>query len=909
MRDALRRIQETGVWDRVSGHPWRDAAPRKPLVLLRTELEASLRGSIESLEELSRLRDEVKSSLGDSLPPASMQDLERVLATLSVLATPPESVKSRLVRSKVDPREQSRAARAVCSDLLGLVADPHLLQDYQERYARWWGRVGPGYWRARRRLGRALGRRIRWREGLAALTAAHAYQDVLRSIAETGGADVARSGVPPGPLTSHTGEIATTVVVWVGTCVLDDGVVQLPADAVLRLLRSPEQVVAAARKLVEELTAARDRIQGSLRALTGLFPDGVDGSPLAAIPLDELRARAVEWQSHLELLDEWRDFRNAREYAEECGLGAFLQAARAAGLPNQELEGAFVKLLRRRWLEEAYREAPALNDFDPRNHERAIREFADLDRRLLRSARQHVLRAAFGRQQPVRTAHVPVRGRPGANRPDQDERIRELKRQIQLVRREVNKKKRHLPIRRMLPEIADLVSLLKPCLLMSPLSVATYLPRSRSRFDLVIFDEASQVLPEDAVGALLRADQAVVFGDSKQLPPTPFFRRVLDEEGAGDTEEEATDGDVRGFESILDLCKGALPVKALRWHYRSRDERLIAFSNERFYREEPLITFPSPDRTTDSTGVRLIVAADGYWEPGLKRNLPEARRVVDLVLEHLEQRPSRSLGVIALGLGQADAIESELRRRLLERPDLDAVLDANPEEPFFVKNLENVQGDERDEIILSVGYGPREPGGVVPLHFGPINQQGGERRLNVAVTRARFRTTVVSSFQPEALLRATEALRPGPRYLHEYLVYAKREGRPTEVPDPDPAGQPGSEFEEAVREALVANGYLVDCQVGQSGYRIDLAVRDPDDPNRYVLAIECDGATYHSSLAARDRDRLRQEQLEALGWRFHRIWSTDWIRDPDRALARAIQAIEQARRAADRASGEAAGSP
>lgn len=900
MRDALREIQETRVWDRAAGHPWREAAPPEPLVLVRAELEACLRGLIDGLEELSGLQGRAKASLGESLVPESMRDLEGVLTVLSVLAEPPESVKSALLaRSEVDRRERSRVVRVICSKLLELVIGTDLVPAYQGRYARWWRRMGPGYWRARRRLGRTLGRRIGWREGLEALTAAHAYRDVLRQIAEAIDVDIERSEVPSGSLSSSTGDIIISVVAWVGRRVLDDTVIKLPADAVLRLLRSPEEVVTAAHSLREDLTAARDRIQSSLRALIDLFPDGLDGSPLAAMSLAELRGRAVEWQDHLDLLDEWRGFRNAMERAERCGLRAFLEAARAAGLPNQELERAFLRLLRLRWLQEVYPDAPALRDFDPGNHERAIRELSELDRDLLRSAPQLVLRAAYDRQRPVRTAddYLSVRGRPGAGRPDQDERIQDLKRQIKLLRREFNKKTRHLPIRRMLPEIADLLSLLKPCLLMSPLSVATYLPRDRFRFDLVIFDEASQVLPEDAVGAMLRAEQAVIFGDSKQLPPTPFFRRVLDEDGEEDTEEGATEGDVRGFESILDLTKGVLPVATLRWHYRSRDERLIAFSNERFYGESPLITFPSPDRTTDSTGVRLVVAEDGCWERGVKRNLPEARRVVELILEHLRLRPRRSLGVIALGLGQAEVIELELNRRLLDHPDLGARLEANPEEPFFVKNLENVQGDERDEIILSIGYGPQEPRGAVPLRFGPINEQGGERRLNVAITRARYRTTVVSSFQPEALLRATETLNLGPRYLHEYLVYAKREGRRPQIPDSDPDRQPESEFEEAVREALEARGYQVDSQVGQSGYRIDLAVRDPDRPTRYILAIECDGASYHSCPAVRDRDRLRQEQLKALEWRFHRIWSTDWIRAPDHALDRVVKAIEQARKA------------
>ncbi len=904
MREALRAIEGTKVWDRAPRHPWRDAEPRAPVILVRAALEASLRQLIDGLEGLLQLQDRAAASLGGPLAPVSVIDLDRVMKVLRVLAGAPEPGKSP-PQLGIDEDDLTRAACTVCARIVELADRTDILHAYQRRYRQWWRRIGPRYWSARRRLRRALGRRVRWREGLAALTVAHAYRSVLRSIAEGADAAVEPPDTPRAPGAPIAEEGISSVIVWLGMCLLDEASVQLPAETVLRLIRRPDEVVTDAGSLLESLTAAREQVEDSLGLLADLFPKGVEGVEPAAIPFGDLRAKAVEWRDHLDSLDEWRQFKTTVEQAQDCELGAFLEAARATGLPGAELERAFVKCLRLQWLQEAYQEAPALLNFDPDNHERAIREFIELDHRLVKSAGQSVLESAYDRQEPVRVAtrYLSARGRPGAGRPDQDERIQKLKQQVRLLRAEHAKSRRHLPIRRLLPEIADLSLLLKPCLLMSPLSVATYLPRDRFRFDLVIFDEASQVLPEEAVGAILRGRQAIILGDSKQLPPTPFFKRVLDEEGEEDSEEEGAEADVRGFESILDLTKGVLPVETLRWHYRSRDERLIAFCNQRFYGEKPLITFPSPDRSTDSTGVRLIVVEDGYWETQLKRNLPEARVVVDLVLDHFERRPNRSLGVIALGLGHAEAIELELNRRLLDRPDLEAIRDAHPEEPFFVKNLENVQGDERDEIILSIGYGPREPGGPVPLRFGPINQQGGERRLNVAVTRARYRTTVVSSFRPEALLRATESASLGARYLHEYLVYAQREGRPAEIPGS--SGQPESEFEEAVREALEARGYQVDSQVGQSGYRIDLAVRDPDRPTRWILAIECDGASYHSSPAVRDRDRLRQEQLEANGWRFHRIWSTDWIRNPDRALEQAIRAIERARREKDRPSGGA----
>lgn len=905
MLERLRAIQETGVWDREADHPWRGAAPTQPLVLVRRALEASLRQLIDGLAELLRSQDEAKDALGDFVTARSVEDLGQVLDRLSVLANPPSPVRSAL-RARRDGNPMR--PEEICSMLLELGADGRLLTDYRLRYSRWWRRLGPGYWKASRRVRASVGRRLPWREALAVLTAAQAYGDVLRSVAEGGDSAAEGVGNPASTGLSDGGNVTVSVLVWVGMSVLDHGTSRLPADVVLELVRRPGAVVSAAHELLERLKAIQGKIQASLEELSKLFPDGLDGIHLNSMALADLRDRAVTCQQNLASYDEWRNYWNAIQKAAEEGLRPFLKAARDRRIAGEHLEKAFLRALRQHWLQEVYSESPILRDFDRANHERQVREFAQLDRSLVKQARDLVLQVAYERQEPVRIAagYLSESGRPSRGRPGQDEGIPELKKQIGLLCREVAKKRRRLPIRRMLPEIADLVSLLKPCLLMSPLSVATYLPRGRFRFDLVIFDEASQVLPEDAVGAILRAQQAVIFGDSKQLPPTPFFRRVLDD-GSEDADEGEVGGDVEGFESILDLAKGALPKRSLRWHYRSKDERLIAFSNERFYRESPLITFPGPDLSADSTGVRLIVARDGRWETGSKRNLPEARRVVDLVREHLQQRPERSLGVIALGLSQAEAIDMELQRTLVGSPELAERLEGQGREPFFVKNLENVQGDERDEIILSIGYGPLTPGGPVPLRFGPINQEGGERRLNVAITRARYRTTVVSSFDPEALLRAPEALRrPGPRYLQEYLLYAKRQGRPAVSPNVDPRRLPESEFEEAVREALEACGYQVDAQVGQSGYRIDLAVRDPDRPDRYVLAIECDGATYHSSLAARDRDRLRQEQLEALGWRFHRIWSTDWIRNQGSALERVIQAIEKARRAR---AGELAGPP
>jgi very-short-patch-repair endonuclease len=891
MRDVLRRIEAVGVWDRELDHPWRDSRPTGPSSIVAARIARDLEGCESAVLALVEIRSRLTESPCASLELSAIRDVRGLSTILQRLRGLPETVVGTARGSA--GQLMASAVGTVASALAALLSDDDILARYQQRYSRWWRRLTPRYARDTWAIQRAVGRRAAWRDGLALLVAATGYRDVFRQLTED-----RRPGPPPSGSFrdgfADARSLAIDILRFMGR-LGQEGMV-LPDELARKLVTNPVSVQRSASELSDALAEASVRLNEALPAVEQLFPSGMNGRALADIDLGDLQDRLRLCRKHLDLLDEWRSHVAALDQSQEMGLAPFLEQARLARVSGRDLEKTFLKLVSRRWLEDAYEESPSLRDFDRQDHERLIAEFRAIDRALIEKSHILVERAAYGRREPVQvaTAFLSAGGRPTADRPDQSESIRRLKEQVRLLQREANKKRRHLPIRRLLPEVAELALLLKPCFLMSPLSVATYLPRDRFRFDLIIFDEASQVLPEDAVGAILRGEQVVIFGDTKQLPPTPFFRRLIDEEDETEEADQGTGGDaVIGFESILDLAKPALPVKTLRWHYRSKDERLIAFSNHRFYTESPLITFPSPQLSTDSTGVRLIVCREGRWERNVRRNLPEARLVVDLVMQHLERWSDRSLGVIALGLGQAEAIELELERRLMERPDLEARSEVRGER-LFVKNLENVQGDERHEIIISIGYGPEQPGGRVPVRFGPINQTGGERRLNVAVTRARYRTTVVASFEPQALLRAAE-LREGPRYLHEYLLYAQREGREVEAPDGSGSGVPESEFEEAVKLALEARGYVVDAQVGQSGYRIDLAVRDPDDPERYVLAIECDGATYHSAAAVRDRDRLRQEQLEALGWRFHRIWSTDWIRDPDRAIERAIAAIEAAR--------------
>jgi len=477
----------------------------------------------------------------------------------------------------------------------------------------------------------------------------------------------------------------------------------------------------------------------------------------------------------------------------------------------------------------------------------------------------------------------------------------EFPEQQRLVRNEAAKKTRHLTVRRLFEQAPQALVALKPCWAMSPLLASQVLP-ARTLFDVVIFDEASQVEPVDAITAIMRGRQVVVAGDEHQLPPTAFFNRAEpDEEDALDF-----DGDINGreadlptdnIESLLQSFANTLPldqVKYLSWHYRSRDERLIAFSNKHIYAPSgnELVTFPGAD-TVECLN-HVLVTGDGTTGAGITgagitgAETTEVGEVVRLMLEHAEQRPNESLGVITMGIKHADLIDMALHKALAKRPDLAAFFTESGLEPYFVKNIERVQGDERDAIILSVGY-PKGPDGRMRYLFGPLNQKGGERRLNVAVTRAKHRLTLVSSFgfldMDPNKLRAQ-----GARLLRSYLEYVQLGG----ITDPKSDAGLVNSFEADVRDSLAAAGIPVIPKYGVSGFRVDFAAHHASDPRRMVLAIETDGNTYRAGPTVRDRDRLRQEHLERLGWHFHRIWSPDWFLDREREIGRVVQAYRAA---------------
>jgi hypothetical protein len=536
-----------------------------------------------------------------------------------------------------------------------------------------------------------------------------------------------------------------------------------------------------------------------------------------------------------------------------------------------------VRAFRRRWLEtlveRSFEERSALAGFDGPGHEQAIRTFGDLDRLLLRHNRARLASEHWKR--------LPRHEGGG---------------QLSILKREFEKKSRHLPVRQLMSRAGHAIQAIKPVFMMSPLSIAAFLAPGSLDFDLVIFDEASQVKPVDALGALLRGRQAVIVGDSRQLPPTPFFDRLTGDD-PGDEEDESS-GSV---ESILGLfvAQGA-PERMLRWHYRSRHESLIAVSNQEFYAGR-LLVFPSPDSGRSSAGLVLRHLPETTYDRGKTRTNPgEAEAVARAVLEHafeqISQPPDqrRTLGVAAFSMAQREAIQEHLERLRRDDPRCEEFFALGTPEPFFIKNLENVQGDERDVMFISIGYG-RTAGGEVPMNFGPLNGEGGERRLNVLMTRARRRCVVFTNLTAADLdLERTRSR--GVRALKTFLAYAQ--GGSLDSPGGGDES-PGSPFEAGIQAALRAAGYAVRPRSGP----IDLAVRDPGGAEVDLLGIACDGPRYHEANSARDRDRLRGEMLDALGWRLERVWSTDWIRDPAGASRRLLAGLDAIRTTAPGATG------
>ncbi|MGN0910301.1 MAG: AAA domain-containing protein, partial [Thermoguttaceae bacterium] len=544
----------------------------------------------------------------------------------------------------------------------------------------------------------------------------------------------------------------------------------------------------------------------------------------------------------------------------------FVDAAISANIPCQDVADAFQRLCREEQIESIIASTPELSRFNQISQDQTVQIFSEKDSAQF-SVNKARLRAFLSSLRPSSEYVVP-----GS--------------EVHTLLREGEKKRKQKSIRVLLSEISDLALLLKPCFLMSPLSVSTFLAGDSLHFDTVVFDEASQIFPQDALGSIYRADQLIVVGDSKQMPPSNFFNASND----SDLDEDEDD-DSGVYESVLDLCATSLPVQSLSWHYRSRHESLIAFSNKNFY-ESKLVSFPSTLRQQEGIGVDYYYVENGTFDRKLRHNYKEASLVVDLIYRHFKETPKRSLGIVAFSQSQQKLIERLLKQRRLKEQDKEEFFRSDVPEPFFVKNLETVQGDERDTIIFSVAYAKGTDGKF--LHnFGPLNRQKGERRLNVAVTRAKLNVKVVASIRGSDI-NLDQAKSDGAKLLREYLEYAEKGIDALNVETPQETLYDSTDdFVDEVYDALVEKGYRVDKRVGASGLKIDLAIKIPDADD-YFFAVECDGEAYRRSKNARDRDRLRQEVLERSGWRYYRLWSTEWFKNRGRSLERLLHAMEEA---------------
>lgn len=618
-------------------------------------------------------------------------------------------------------------------------------------------------------------------------------------------------------------------------------------------------------------SSARKEFCQALARLDGLLGSGhgisITPSSSEGGALEHAVSRAALLVERLSEFRLWCQWCKARHEAFDIGLKPLVLAMEQGRITPGQVEPVFQRGYYQWWVENVIHAEPVLRNFFSTGFEDKIREFRKTDERYTKLARAEIHARL--------SARVPIAG---AKVNDESE--------MGVLSGQLRRQRSHMSIRALVRKIPNLLPRLKPCLLMSPMSIAQYMDAGHTPFDIVVFDEASQIPVWDAVGAIARGRQAIIVGDPKQLPPTSFFQRE-------DDEVEMDDEVVADQESILDECLAArLPQLHLRWHYRSRNEGLIAFSNHHYY-ENNLLTFPSPHQ---DQGVSFRYVPGVYDRSKSRTNRIEA----DVLVKELTNRlrdpalSTISIGVVTFSQAQRDLIADLLEVERKKHPEIERFFDLENPERVFIKNLENVQGDERDAIFFSIGYGP-DAAGKLSMSFGPLNRDGGERRLNVAVTRARKEVVLFSSLKPEQIDLARTRAR-GVQDLKCYMEYAEHGmAAIREAISHDPSADFDSPFEQQVCEALSAKGHTVHAQVGCSGYRIDLAVVDPQCPGRYLLGIECDGANYHRSHTARDRDRLREMVLRGLGWDIVRIWSTDWWQNTQAALAKVETAIENAR--------------
>ena len=451
--------------------------------------------------------------------------------------------------------------------------------------------------------------------------------------------------------------------------------------------------------------------------------------------------------------------------------------------------------------------------------------------------------------------------------------------EIGILQRAIKNRGRGLSIRKLFDQIPTLLPRIAPCILMSPISAAQYFDVDTKHFDLVIFDEASQLPTCEAISALARAKQAVIVGDPNQMPPTSFFTSAkVDEENI----------EMEDLESILDDCLSlSVPSKYLLRHYRSKHESLIAFSNVNYY-ENKLLTFPSADDLNRKVQYHQV---NGFYDKGKTRtNKFEVEAILQYIKAHYSdtQRRKRSLGVVTFSQAQQNLVEEKLQQLFMEDSQLEQL--ANEcEEPLFIKNLENVQGDERDIILFSVGYAPDEEG-KMSMNFGPLNRNGGWRRLNVAVTRARYEMHIFATLKADQIdLSRTSS--EGVSGLKAFLQFAEK-GQLTIRPENIQAAQTRQSLSEAIGKRLQEKGLIIKSNIGTSEYKVDVGIVHPDKPQQYILGIILDGYYYYNARTCNDREMVMPSVLKTLGWNIFRIWAMDWHDNADKIVDAIVKKVK-----------------
>ena len=624
-----------------------------------------------------------------------------------------------------------------------------------------------------------------------------------------------------------------------------------------------KQVEVAENHFVEQRDVLFDHLRTDANALFGVETEKVS--------FTELRSRLELWEQGLTRLQAWERFVRLRDACQQTIAQPLINRIENDPLEPEDIVPCFEGNLTDAFLDKAFRGRSELRDFVFNLHERKIAGFRKLDSEIIELNRLRLITQLHQNRPRLFS---------GASSDSE----------IGILQNQFSRGHGHMPIRELLTKTGGLIQKIKPCFMMGPLSIAQFCDPQMVQFDVVVFDEASQIRLEDALGALLRGKQAIVIGDTRQLPPTRFFDGIVEDDEEKD--EDDFTNPIGGVVSILDLCRQSVPMKELRWHYRSRHESLIAVSNQEFY-DNNLFIFPAAIDNAAHLGLKFVHIPDAAYDRGKSStNRKEAQTVVKAAFVHYRNYPNKSLGIGTFGIKQQQAILDEFEVQFQQQPEMVEFFASNRDEYFFVKNLETIQGDERDVIFISVGYG-FDKVGKLEKRFGPLNHDGGERRLNVLITRAREKCVVFSNFRASDLQLNVDT--PfGVRALKTFLDYAET-GNLSMDESNGPLIDPESPFEESVYGFLKSRGYTVSKQVGCAGYRIDLAVVSPTAPGRYLIGIECDGAPYHSSPVARDRDRLRQQQLERLGWKLHRIWSTDWYRNRAETRQRLLEAVEHAK--------------